>query len=45
MQMKPVKLVKPNGVVFVGLLITCTHAWLVEKEAQSPDGSVEIKTR
>ncbi|CBI18495.3 unnamed protein product, partial [Vitis vinifera] len=44
MQMKPVKPVKPNGVVFVGLLTTCTHAWLVEKEAQSPDGFVEIKT-
>ena len=44
MQMKPVKLVKSNGVVFVGLLTACTHAWLVEKEVQSPDGSVEIKT-
>ena len=44
MQMKPVKPLKPNCVVFVGLLTTCTHAWLVEKEAQSPDGSIEIKT-
>ena len=41
MKMKPVN---PNCIVFIGLLIACTHAWLVEKEAQSPDGSIEIKT-